>query len=219
MHDQQVVEQNRRRARSAVVIDREIAALPHNLSAAGIDRGGAGIAECHVDAARLDRRRRRRIRVDRMHLLRPLDAEQQQVVQDFSALEIDGHGRQLAAVVAGRRDPDLAVLNDRRRPGATVDLGLPRDVLLFAPDERQLVALGCGVALRPAELGPLRFQTKRHGSHAHGCPGRAPPQRITSRRARPCRTDSTFRLRQRRRCPDTGTRCWRGRTAHRSGRP
>ena len=62
VHDQQVAEDNRRRARAAEVIALEIAALPDHLAGLRVERRRAGRAERDVDPPGLDDRRSARRR-------------------------------------------------------------------------------------------------------------------------------------------------------------
>ena len=140
VHEQQVAEEDRRRAGAAKVIALEVAALPEHLPRLGIDRGGAGRPERHIDAARLDDRCRRRIGVERVRELRRRDLEELQVEQDLARVAVERHGEELAAILGRGRHPDLAAQDDGRRPGAAVDGRLPADVLAFAPGQRQIGA-------------------------------------------------------------------------------
>ena len=161
VHDQQVAEEDRRRAGAAEVIALEVAPLPEHLAGARIDRRGARRAEGDVDAAGLADRRRRRVAVERVCLLRLLDLEQLQVVDDLSARDVESQCRQLAAVGRRRRHPHLVADDDRRRPAAAVNRRLPADVALLTPGQRDLRAAGRAEALRTAELWPLRVDADR----------------------------------------------------------
>ena len=161
VHDQQVAEDDRRRAGAAVVIALEVAPLPEHLAGARIDRRRAGRAEGDVDAAGLADRRRRGVAVERVRVLRLLDLEQLQVVDDLAARDVEGQGRQLASVGRRRRHPHLVADDDRRRPGAAVNRRLPADVALFTPGQRDLRAAGPCRARRGRGTGAT---ARRRGS-------------------------------------------------------
>ena len=100
-----------------------------------------GRAERHVDAARLDDGRRRRVGVEGVRVLGRGDLEQLQVVTGSCPQSRSSADREeLAAILGGRRDPDLIAQNDGRRPGAAVNRRLPPDVLALAPRQRQIGA-------------------------------------------------------------------------------
>src|SRR5262249_54208395 len=67
---------------------------------------------------------------------------------------IDAGGEHLVAVFGGRRQPDLVAPDDRRRPAAVVDGGLPDDVLALAPPDGELLRVGVAVTGRPTEARP-----------------------------------------------------------------
>src|SRR5688572_10279957 len=88
VHDQQVAEEDRRRAGAAEVIALEVAPLPERLARAGVERGRTGRAVVDVDAPRFGDGRRRGVAVELVSGLRVLDREHLQVVDDLSALDI-----------------------------------------------------------------------------------------------------------------------------------
>ena len=155
VHDEQVAEEDRRRAGAAEVVALEIAALPDHLAGRRVDRGRAGRPERHVDAAGLDHRRRRGVGVERVRELRRRDVEQLQVVQRLAGVLVERHREQLLAVRRRGRQPDLLAEDDRRRPGAAVDRHLPAHVLGFTPLTGTSALADAPVPSRSAELRPL----------------------------------------------------------------
>ena len=159
VHQQQVLEDDRRRAGAAIVVALEIAPFPQHLAGTGVDRRRARRSERDVDAPRLHRRRRRRVGVERVRVLRRRDLEQLDVAQDLPALLVERQDRQLAAILGRRRQPDLVVEDDGRRPGAAVNRRLPAHVLRFRPRQRQALRRRRAKAVGAAELRPLRRRT------------------------------------------------------------
>ena len=121
VHDEQVAEQERRRAGAAKVVALDIAPLPQHPARFGVDRGRARRTERHVHASRLDDGRRRRIRIERMRRLRLIDVKELQIVENPAGGAIERHRKQIFAVRGRRRRARSG------RPGQLVTTSLYRE--------------------------------------------------------------------------------------------
>ena len=79
MHDEQIAPHRWRRAGAAIVVARQIRALPKHLERLRVETRGARRTEGHVHATVLDHRRRRAVAVEAVGVLRRRDREEQLV--------------------------------------------------------------------------------------------------------------------------------------------
>ena len=171
VHDQQLAEHNRRRAGAAEVVALEVAPLPHDLAGCVSIAAVPARSEGDVNATRLDDRRRRRVRIERVCGLRRRDGEERQVEEDPAGRLVDRERRQRAAVFGRRRDPDLRAENHRRRPAPGREWRLPPHVLRLRPTSA-------------AARSPATCRCHRVRGTAATAPGsEAPPPASTSPRS------------------------------------
>ena len=155
VHDEQVLEQDRRGAGAAIVIALQVAPFPERLAGLRVETGGASRAERDVNAARLDDRRGRAVGVELVGELRLLDGEELEVVNDLAGVAVHADGEQIPAILGGGVEPDLIPPDDGRRPGASVNGRLPLHVVCLAPGQGQTFRGGMSVAIRATILRPV----------------------------------------------------------------
>src|SRR5262249_8055253 len=107
-------ENNRRRARSAMVVAGEIAAEPQDLARCRVQAAGAVAAEMDVEPAFFDHRRRAGVAVIWMTIRRLRVGENLDVVDDIPRVAIDTYREELLAVGASGGHPNLIAPDDGR---------------------------------------------------------------------------------------------------------
>ena len=169
--NQQLAEQNRRRAGPLVMIAFEIAPRPEHGAAGRIQTGRAVAAVMHPNPAFFDHRSGRSVAGDAGNVVGIFGVEDLQVMHDLAALAIDAHGKHLMPVGRGRGHPDLVGPDHGRGPAAIVDRGFPDDVLGIAPADGQACRVRMSVAAGPAKLGPVFTGIRQRGEQRKHQPG------------------------------------------------
>jgi len=109
----------------------------------------------HVDAARLDRRRRCGVGILRGDRLWPRDIKDVDIVNDLPGLPIHADGEQFVTIRRRRRHPDLLFANDRRGPPVIVDGCLPDNLVVLVPVQRETIRAGMSLSGRTTKLPPI----------------------------------------------------------------
>ena len=117
--------------------------------------GGAVAAEVDEHPLPIDDRRRRRVAVLGVHAPRLGRGEDLDRSVNRAAGGIEPEDPQRAAVVDAGREPDLPAGDGRGRPPQPGDVGLPDDMLLGAPGEREPLLVGVPLLPRPTKLRPV----------------------------------------------------------------
>lgn len=169
--DQQLAEQDRRRAGPLVMIALEIAPRPKHGPAGRIQAGRAVASVVHPNPAFFDHRSGRSVAGHAGDVVGIFGVEDLHVVHDLAALAIDAHGKHLMPVGRGRGHPDLVAPDHGRGPAAIVDRGFPDDVLGIAPADGQACRVRMSVAAGPAKLGPVFAGIRQRGKQRKNQPG------------------------------------------------
>ena len=141
----------------------EVRALPDHLAGRRVEAGGVRGAETNVDASLLDHRRRRRIRVERMTVLRGCHDAEEFLVEDLSGTLGHADRGQLRPVLGRGGEPDTIVPNHRRGPRFAGNRRFPDHVLPLAPPDRQIRRAAVSLVGRAAIAGPILSGSRPHG--------------------------------------------------------
>ena len=130
---------------------------PENLAGLCIEGGCAVASKMHVHAIALDDRRRGRVAVLGVLEIGARQPEGLDVEELASVLGVKSENPQRCAsfFLYSGRQPDPAPADDRRRPSASGNRDLPRDVPRFAPLEGKALFAGVALASWPSKLGPF----------------------------------------------------------------
>lgn len=140
------------------MVANEVASFPEEFAGLGIEAGCARGTEGNVDAAILDDGCGRAVGVELVGKLGIGNFEEFDVVNDLPGFGIDADRGKLLAILGGSSHPDLAIKNNGRGPGASVNGGFPGDVGIFRPLRWKVggFSLGCDpLPCRSSELRPI----------------------------------------------------------------
>src|SRR4029079_14811660 len=117
-------------AGAAEMLTGQIAPLPDDFAALGIEAGRAVATEMDVDASRFDRRRARGIAVQGIAQRKDLlVVPEVNIVEYFARVLIDADRVVLRPVFRRGRDPNLIAPDHRTAPAFVVQRRLPLDIL------------------------------------------------------------------------------------------
>src|SRR5205823_3429081 len=114
--------------RAAVMPALQVLAFPKDFAVARVQTGRTESAEVHINSARFDRRRRRRVTIHGGAIaerLRVITVKHFFVEADLAGLGIGANSKEIMAILGRRRHPNLAAHYDWRGPAATGNLCFP----------------------------------------------------------------------------------------------
>ena len=114
--DQEVLEQDQRRRRAAVMAAGQVVPFPEHLAGGGVQTRRAKAAEVDIDPARLDHRRRRGVTIHRgavAERLRVVAVKHLFVEANLAGLGIHADGEEVMAILGRGGQPDLAAHHHR----------------------------------------------------------------------------------------------------------